>query len=106
MRLDAALWSCGFRPFFLLAGIHAILLPTLWLLVLGGSSGPWVPADPVAWHGREMLVGFTGAAMAGFLLTAVPTFTGRAPLRGLPLMVGLDEPVGSAAARLSCDSRH
>ncbi|MXW90436.1 MAG: NnrS family protein [Rhodospirillaceae bacterium] len=41
--------------------------------------------DPVAWHVHEILFGFVAAAMAGFLLTAVPGWTGRPPLRGLPL---------------------
>ena len=86
MRRDAALWSCGFRPFFLLAGAHAIAFPAIWLLVLGGLRWPTAPEDLIAWHGREMLVGFAGAAMAGFLLTAVPTFTARPAQRGLPLM--------------------
>jgi len=79
-----ALWSCGFRPFFLLAAGHAVAFPALWLLALNGMPWPAAPGDPVGWHAHEMLVGFAGAAMAGFLLTAVPTFTARPATRGLP----------------------
>src|SRR3546814_11322801 len=41
--------------------------------------------DPVAWHGHEMIFGFGCAVVAGFLLTAIPNWTGRLPLQGLPL---------------------
>jgi uncharacterized protein involved in response to NO len=77
--------SYGFRPFFLLAALSAVLT----LAVLFGSLffAAW-PSDalpPSRWHGHEMLFGFVAAAIAGFLLTAVPTWTNRPPLSGLPL---------------------
>lgn len=75
----------GFRPFFLGAGVWAIVSLALWLTVLLG----WLPGDfagdPLAWHRHEMLFGFVGAAIAGFVLTAVPNWTGRLPIAGLGL---------------------
>jgi uncharacterized protein involved in response to NO len=82
---STALLGRGFRPFFGLAGCAAVALVVLWLGVLRGA-GP-VPGwyTPVQWHAHEMLFGFAGAAIAGFLLTSVPAWTGRAPLVGPPL---------------------
>ena len=74
--------SIAFRPFFLLSALFGIVGLLLWLSVLHGFG--WAPAaaDPVAWHAHEMLFGFAGAAIAGFLLTAVATWTGRPPVAG------------------------
>ncbi|MFZ1413157.1 MAG: NnrS family protein [Defluviicoccus sp.] len=81
-----ALFSYGFRPFFLLSGIWAAAALTLWMLsFLGFLSLPTV-FDPVSWHAHEMLFGFAAAAVAGFALTAVPNWTGRLPLQGAPLL--------------------
>lgn len=80
------LFSHGFRPLFLGAGLFAILATAAWLLVLMGYS-PLPLGNPLLWHSHEMLVGFVGAAMGGFLLTAVPNWTGSAPLRGTGLVV-------------------
>ena len=81
------LFSYGFRPGFLFAGIAAVLLVPLWAMsfVSGtplGSSWP-----PTLWHGHEMLFGFLGSAVAGFLLTAVPSWTGQKGVSGRPLVV-------------------
>lgn len=82
-----ALFSYGFRPFFLLAGIWAAAALTLWMLsFLGVLSLPTV-FDPLSWHAHEMLFGFAAAAVAGFILTAVPNWTGRLPLQGKPLLL-------------------
>lgn len=70
----------GFRPFFLLAGLSAGLLVMVWAFVLAGGTPP--VADPLRWHAHEMLFGFTVAVIAGFLLTAVPNWTGRATPTG------------------------
>ena len=80
-----AVLSYGFRPFFLLAAAAAA--STLLMLFSGLILGTW-PGDalPLArWHGHEMLFGFVAAAIAGFLLTAVPTWTGSRPVSGWPL---------------------
>ena len=87
-RSPLVVLAYGFRPFFLLAGVWAIVP----MLTIGWSvrSGEW-PAEAVplfTWHGHEMLFGFAAAAIAGFLLTAVPSWTGTRPVSGYPL-VGL-----------------
>ncbi|MGC2857516.1 NnrS family protein [Novispirillum sp. DQ9] len=80
--------SLGFRPFFLLAGLHAAGALALWALWLGiHQAGGLVDAvtlapPPFQWHAHEMLFGFATAAVAGFLLTAVPNWTGTAPIQG------------------------
>jgi len=83
-----ALFSYGFRPFFLFAAIQAALAIAVWTLWLDGASGLPSGFAPVAWHAHELLFGYASAVVAGFLLTAVPNWTGRLPVVGLPL-VGL-----------------
>jgi uncharacterized protein involved in response to NO len=80
-----ALLRQGFRPFFLAAGLWALAAMTLWIAALQGYMALPTAFDPVAWHVHEMLFGFVVAAIAGFLLTAIPNWTGRMPLQGLPL---------------------
>ena len=81
-------FSLGFRPFFMFAGIWAVLAMGLWLVVL--ISGQDLPSRMMGpdWHQHEMVFGYTSAVIAGFLLTAVPNWTGRPPMTGPPL-VGL-----------------
>lgn len=75
----------AFRPFFLLGGLWAIVAVLAWAALLHGQA-PFSPGpDPVLWHAHEMVVGFGGAAVAGFLLTAVATWTGRPPVSGVAL---------------------
>lgn len=77
--------SLGLRPFFLLGALHAGLIVVVWVpWFLGFVSLP-AALPPLAWHAHELLFGFVPAIVAGFLLTAVPSWTGRAPLVGLPL---------------------
>jgi 5-formyltetrahydrofolate cyclo-ligase len=82
-----ALLRQGFRPFFLGAGGWALAAMALWIAILHGSFPLPTAFDPVAWHVHEMLFGFVVAAIAGFLLTAIPNWTGRMPLQGAPLAV-------------------
>ena len=86
-----AILSQGFRPFFLLAGLWALAALPLFLAIYLGHLDPPLALDPITWHAHEMIFGFAGAALAGFLLTAIPNWTGRLPLQGLPLLalVGL-----------------
>jgi uncharacterized protein involved in response to NO len=77
--------SYAFRPFFLLNGIFAVGVIGVWMVVLHGGGPRTLPANVVYWHGHEMLVGFAMAAISGFMLTAVATWTGRPAVRGLPL---------------------
>ncbi|MDR9878344.1 NnrS family protein [Pseudomonas allii] len=80
------LFRLAFRPFFLGACLLAALAVPLWLLALGGMTGSWQPAGGwLAWHRHELLFGFGLAIIAGFLLTAVQTWTGRPGLSGAPL---------------------
>ncbi len=63
------LWLAPHRPLFLLAGLWALLVPAVWLLPPG--LGP----EPLAWHRHELLFGMGGAALGGYLLTALPAWT-------------------------------
>lgn len=77
-----ALFSYGFRPFFLGGAVWAVAAMVLWIAMLTGSV--FVPTflDPVSWHAHEFLFGYLGAVIAGFLLTAVPNWTERPPIVG------------------------
>lgn len=77
-----AVLGAGFRPFFLLAAATAAIAVPLWLAQVAGRVAVPTAFDPVTWHGHEMLFGFAQAAIAGFLLTAVPNWTGRMPIQG------------------------
>lgn len=81
-----ALLSAGFRPFFFGAAVWAALAVPLWLAVFSGAQ-PLPSALPALdWHVHEMVSGFGAAVVAGFLLTAIPNWTGRMPLQGVPLL--------------------
>lgn len=80
-----ALFSYGFRPFFLFGALYSGLAILLWVLVLFGWLKLHTTFDPVDWHVHEMLFGFLPAVITGFLLTAVPNWTGRLPVQGGPL---------------------
>ncbi|MEX0955170.1 MAG: NnrS family protein [Rhizobiaceae bacterium] len=75
----------GFRPFFFLAALHAGLAVPAWLAVYHSGLVLPGPFQGMAWHAHEMLFGYLAAVMAGFILTAVPNWTGRLPLSGWPL---------------------
>ena len=75
----------GFRPFFFAGAAWALIALTLWICSLTGRLSLPVAFDALAWHRHEMLFGFVGAIIAGFLLTAVPNWTGRLPIAGWPL---------------------
>jgi len=80
-----ALFSFGFRPFFLFGALWVALAMVLWLPALSGTILLPTRMDPVSWHAHEFLFGYLGAVLAGFLLTAVPNWTGRLPMVGWPL---------------------
>lgn len=76
------LFAHGFRPFFLGAGVFAATAMALWI---GALAGLWPLAGgygALAWHAHEMIFGYSAAVIAGFLLTAVPNWTGRPPIAG------------------------
>lgn len=82
-----ALFAHGFRPFFLFAGAWALLAMLVWIAALHGAALPEGPLPIARWHAHEMIAGFIGAAITGFLLTAVPNWTGRRGYAGVPLVL-------------------
>lgn len=80
-----ALFSYGFRPFFMFGALWAALAMVLWITTLTGLVDLPTRFDPVSWHAHEFLFGYLGAIIAGFLLTAVPNWTGRLPVVGWQL---------------------
>ncbi len=85
--IDSAFFSRGFRPFFFFGTIFAALIISLWV--------PWylgiieIPSalPPISWHNHELFFGYIPAIIAGFLLTAVPNWTGRRPASGMSLAI-------------------
>ena len=82
-----ALLGYGFRPFFMLVGLHAALAIPIWLIQLFWPGWFTSALPPLTWHAHEMLFGFICAAVAGFLLTAVPSWTGQRGYAGAPLLI-------------------
>ena len=82
-----ALFNYGFRPFFLFGGCYALLIVPLWLFRFAHASVAFGSLPGVYWHSHEMVFGFVMAAIAGFLLTAVPSWTGSRGFAGKPLML-------------------
>ena len=85
--MPKAIWGYGFRPFFLGAGTIAALLIPWWAGTLVWGIPLETSWPPSLWHGHEMLFGFIAAAIAGFLLTAVPSWTGERGFAGWPLIL-------------------
>lgn len=81
----AILLSAGFRPFFLSAALWAAVGLPLSFAYLEAAAELPTRFPPSIWHAHEMAFGFGGAVVAGFLLTAIPNWTGRMPLQGAPL---------------------
>ena len=85
MAAAPAILRGAFRPFFLGGAAWALIALVLWLAVLAGKLELPSGFDPVAWHRHEMLFGFVGAIVGGFLLTAIANWTGRPLIAGWPL---------------------
>lgn len=85
--MKTAAFAYGFRPFFLAVALGGVVLVPLW----AGHFSFGVPLatdwPPVLWHGHELLFGFVAAAIAGFLLIAVPSWTGQRGFAGMPLVL-------------------
>jgi len=81
-----AILSYGFRPFFLLGAIWAASVVAIWLPMLGGALALPTAFSPLEWHVHELVYGYVPSIVAGFLLTAVPNWTGRLPVTGAPLL--------------------
>lgn len=82
------LWRLSFRPFFLLGSLLALCAVPLWVAVLHSSELQWMPTGGwLSWHQHELVFGFSGAIIVGFLLTAVKTWTSQPGFTGLPLVL-------------------
>lgn len=83
--------STGFRPFFLCAGLYAIVAMAAWIawLMLHGANAvilkPTIAIPAHLWHGHEMLFGYVSAVITGFMLTALPGWTGTRRVTGARL---------------------
>ena len=75
----------GFRPLFFGAAVWSAVAMALWLPLWSGEITLPAAFDPLGWHVHEMLFGYAAAVVAGFLLTAIPNWTGRLPIAGWPL---------------------
>lgn len=82
-----AILSYGFRPFFFFGSLWALAAMALWLSMLQGRLALPITLSPVQWHVHELIFGYVPAVVAGFLLTAVPNWTGRLPVVGRPLLL-------------------
>ncbi|MCF6215288.1 MAG: NnrS family protein [Emcibacter sp.] len=89
---SGAIWSSAFRPFYLVGVVYGLGIMAVWVLTtFGGMDFPPAGYDMALWHGHEMVFGFSGAVVAGFVLTALPGWAGTTEIdRGrLALLVGL-----------------
>src|SRR5262245_54261260 len=82
-----AILSYGFRPFFLLGSLYAGIAVLAWLPMFHGELSVATAFAPRDWHVHEMLFGYIAAVVTGFLLTAIPNWTGRLPIQGAPLLL-------------------
>ena len=83
-----AVMALGFRPFFLVATVFGVGSIAAWLAIYSLHWDiPLAAVSPISWHAHEMVFGYCGAVIAGFLLTAVRNWTGLPTLSGLPLLV-------------------
>jgi uncharacterized protein involved in response to NO len=80
-RAIPPLLMLAFRPFFLAAALWSVIALLIWIVSFLVGTAPLSRFDPLSWHIHEMLFGFVPAAIAGFLLTAIPTWTGRRPIQ-------------------------
>ena len=83
--MESLIFQNSFRPFFIAAGIWATLAVPFWLLSYFGILIGIDNFNILLWHQHEMLFGFVPAAITGFILTAIPNWTGRLPIKNKPL---------------------
>jgi len=82
------LFRLAFRPFFLGAGVFAVVSVFIWMMVyVHGVNFNFSGMSPTTWHAHEMIFGYAMAVIAGFLLTAIKNWTGQQTLRGPGLVV-------------------
>ena len=80
------LFSFGFRPFFLFSALWAAVAVPIWVASMTLGDGTVGSMDGRLWHIHEMLFGYLAGVIVGFLLTAVPNWTGRLPVTGTKLV--------------------
>ena len=85
--MESIIFQNSFRPFFIAAGIWATLVVPFWLLNYFGIMIVIDNFNILLWHQHEILYGFVAAAIAGFILTAIPNWTGRLPIKNKPLAI-------------------
>lgn len=78
-------FSYGFRAFFFSGAAWALVAMLVWILWITGAGGFSIPYAGIAWHAHELIIGYGTAVLAGFLLTAIPNWTGRPPIQGYTL---------------------
>lgn len=86
-KTSLPLLSYGFRPFFFFGALYAALNILIWLPHYLGQIELPIFVEAKDWHAHELLFGVVPAIVAGFLLTAVPNWTGRLPVRGTRLLI-------------------
>lgn len=79
------LFRLGFRPLFLAGSLFTVISMLLWGMLLSGKITLPSQLPSTQWHAHEMLFGFSGAIILGFLLTAVQNWTGYPGLKGKKL---------------------
>ncbi|MCP4488663.1 MAG: NnrS family protein [Gammaproteobacteria bacterium] len=84
--VSLAVFAYGFRPFFLLTGTYATIVIPVWIFSLYDYILPGLQRPVLIWHAHEMVFGVVIAAVAGFLLTAIPSWTNRRGFAGAPLI--------------------
>ncbi len=100
-KMKSVLFALGFRPFFLVAALLGAFWIPLWLIAFYGGAALDAPLPGALWHGHEMIFGYAGAVIAGFLLTAAHNWTGQDTARGAGLAALWALWVLSRAANLS-----
>ena len=80
-----AVLRLGFRPFFLFSALFAAIAVPAWLISLYEPQYGWIQVSGLWWHPHELLFGYAMAVVAGFLLTAVQTWTGQPGMKGVML---------------------
>jgi uncharacterized protein involved in response to NO len=111
MKTLSVLTAEAFRPFFLGGAAFVTVLMTLWVVRLAGWNASPSDWNPIWWHAHEMVYGFVPAAIAGFLLTAVPVWTQSPRVRGAKLAavfgvwvagrIAMTVPLGLSAAGIA-----
>ena len=82
----SAFFSYGFRPFFFCTALFAAIAVPAWVMILFEGVGVGWHHLSRQWHVHEMVFGFLPGVITGFLLTAIPNWTGNQPVKGIPLI--------------------